>query len=175
MKSSFITIVFAASLILLSGCSNKSEETHESISSLLLHFQKSGLKVDPPVKRSAVEKKFYNDSMKLAELLKNKKSKLVEFREVHVQGVKVKIRRYRTDEAAANAYNSLMNLEAAAKLDYKKKGETYYRQEFMFNPPFILSVKHFKVVIKDDVLIPEPLNIPVSSLDRISNAFSSYK
>ncbi|QSH41715.1 hypothetical protein P0136_06605 [Lentisphaerota bacterium ZTH] len=175
MKSTFITLAFAAFMVLLAGCSNKSADKQDSIDDLLLHFQQDGLKVEPPVKRSAVDKKFYDDSMKLAKLIKNRKSKLIEFRTIHVQGIKVKIRRYKDDDSAIYAYKNLMALEENTRQNYLKENRTYYKQDFLLNPPYVLSIKHFRVIVKNDRLNAIPLDLSEKAIKKIIKSFNCFE
>ncbi len=174
MKSVHFAWLLIVSTLFFAGCSNETQDQPRTIHGLMLHFQQCGLKFIPPLESSNFEKEFHNDNLKLSEALKPRKSKLREFRNLSIQNIHVKIRRYATDKDAVSALRSLLELEKNIEERALKENKYYYKQDFYLNPPYILSIKHFKVFVENDKLRTIPLKLPQKSLTKIIKAFNSY-
>lgn len=177
-----VIILGLSAAVVFGGCDvfhGKSGSNLPTIKSLADHFTAAGLAV-ATANLSSEEKEMVDDfsktisGFKKAYGVKTDTNKApVESVLLTINGIKTHIYRYKTPEAAKNAYNYKVGLEQRKEADAAKRSYRYLKREHLLSGYFFMSISHFHVDVKAQKSVPLQLND--SDLRRIKDVFGSFK
>ncbi len=120
------------------------------------------------------EKALVEAGRKMWKALKgNSKSTLVESKDMMIDSLKVKIRRYQDASAAQIDFEKNIKSQERQKQRALERNYLHTEITYFLNSPFILQIYHYEVD-GPDAFRPTSIDVSIDSVERIKEAFEKF-